>query len=172
MCAAAGHTHPPFKPHFFVLMATLAPLTPITAITRGLRARSPPADLLGPASSIIKLRKEATPGVCATVESVMRTAASPEEGSLSRDDCKDELALVVQELQRRSDRREDIKKISDERERLFKEAEQQLEDEKKQQVADLCASERAGMVEAQQALFEVRKGKRLRRDTLGRAHYV
>ena len=154
------------------MAAPRAPITPISAINRALRGRAPPTDLLPHAQNIVNLRQDATPGVTGSVADLMSTAMSPEEGTLTRDECKEELGSLVKVLQRRCSARLAIKKISDERERLLGEAERERKRERTRQGIAPWVARREGMKEAQEALFEVRKGKRMRRDTSGKARYV
>ena len=104
----------------------MTPVTPITAVNRALRGRTPPGSFEPQAKEIFALREVASPMVSGRLGSVVSTMMSPEEGTLSKEDIKLEIKAILGELKRRAALRDELQQIADEKmamEKAEKEAE-------------------------------------------------
>ena len=95
-----------------------APRTPISAIRRGLRGAHPPGSFEARARAVIGLREDCSPEVCSRLTSIFRTLASPEPGTLDRDELRSELDGIAEELKGRRSKRLFKKQVLEERKKM------------------------------------------------------
>ena len=79
--------------------------SPTSAIHGELAGRAPPSPLLAPLSAYLADKADISPGVQFSVLSHLKTAMSPEEGSLSLEACRDALEAAAAKVQRKSSKR-------------------------------------------------------------------
>ena len=92
--------------------------SPITAVNRVLRGRSPPASMVLVMKEFLEYRDCATPQVTEKVVGSLRTAMSPEEGALSPTACQQAIVSLVGIVKtRRSNRIAAQKKLQDDKQR-------------------------------------------------------